>query len=360
MAAGAAFAAGDRVLVKRNDDRCDVRNGDRGVVDHVDLASGTLHVRFDDRDDGPRRRVPRPADPRRSPSARARLRHHRVRRPGHDVSSRARPRARRRVPRVDLHDDDARVGGQPALRRRRAPARARPQEFAPTSRRRTAACSSPRRCNRRAPTTWRSSDSCRRETAIARSAANSDLSPGAGRHGRTAPHRSLDGLRAPSQRRPRDVELRWMKRHEVRGRHVAVVAIRLPCRVALAPPPAALVDSRSDRKPSGSSMSGPSSSSRQARPTIAGNASTGLRPRHSIIRKGSTARKVRRQKVALQWRAARPSAALRGSSSASQRRACPHGTADSARAARGGSDPPAPAPIPNPSSRRGARRPRRR
>jgi len=49
LAAGAAFAAGDRVLVKRNDSRCDVRNGDRGVIDRVDRAAGTLHVRFDDR-----------------------------------------------------------------------------------------------------------------------------------------------------------------------------------------------------------------------------------------------------------------------------------------------------------------------
>jgi ATP-dependent exoDNAse (exonuclease V) alpha subunit len=49
VAAGAAFAAGDRVLVKRNDSRCDVRNGDRGVIDHVAQGAGSVHVRFDDR-----------------------------------------------------------------------------------------------------------------------------------------------------------------------------------------------------------------------------------------------------------------------------------------------------------------------
>jgi hypothetical protein len=49
LVADAAFAAGDRVLVKRNDSRCDVRNGDRGVIDRVDQGQGSLHVRFDER-----------------------------------------------------------------------------------------------------------------------------------------------------------------------------------------------------------------------------------------------------------------------------------------------------------------------
>jgi conjugative relaxase-like TrwC/TraI family protein len=49
MAAGAAFALGDRVLVKRNDSRCDVRNGDRGIIERVDEARGALEVRFGDR-----------------------------------------------------------------------------------------------------------------------------------------------------------------------------------------------------------------------------------------------------------------------------------------------------------------------
>ena len=49
VAAGAAFAAGDHVIVKRNDGRLDVRNGDRGVVDRADVAAGTLHVRFGER-----------------------------------------------------------------------------------------------------------------------------------------------------------------------------------------------------------------------------------------------------------------------------------------------------------------------
>jgi conjugative relaxase-like TrwC/TraI family protein len=49
VAGGAALAASDRVLVKRNDSRCDVRNGDRGVIERVDQGEGSLHVRVDDR-----------------------------------------------------------------------------------------------------------------------------------------------------------------------------------------------------------------------------------------------------------------------------------------------------------------------
>jgi conjugative relaxase-like TrwC/TraI family protein len=46
---GAAFAVGDQVIVKRNDARCDVRNGDRGVIAIVDRAHGSLWVRFGER-----------------------------------------------------------------------------------------------------------------------------------------------------------------------------------------------------------------------------------------------------------------------------------------------------------------------
>ncbi len=49
LAGGGRFSAGDRVIVKRNDSRCDVRNGDRGVVKAVDIAAGSLRVRFGDR-----------------------------------------------------------------------------------------------------------------------------------------------------------------------------------------------------------------------------------------------------------------------------------------------------------------------
>ena len=49
VAGGAAFAVGDRILVKRNDSRCDVRNGDRGVVTAIDAKAGALLVRFGDR-----------------------------------------------------------------------------------------------------------------------------------------------------------------------------------------------------------------------------------------------------------------------------------------------------------------------
>ena len=49
IANGAAFAVGDRILVKRNDNRCDVRNGDRGVVTAIDSNAGALLVRFGNR-----------------------------------------------------------------------------------------------------------------------------------------------------------------------------------------------------------------------------------------------------------------------------------------------------------------------
>ena len=43
-----SFATGDRIVVRRNDRRLDVRNGDRGVVAAVDLGEGTLTVRIGD------------------------------------------------------------------------------------------------------------------------------------------------------------------------------------------------------------------------------------------------------------------------------------------------------------------------
>ena len=46
LSGGGRFSAGDRVIVKRNDSRCDVRNGDRGIVD---TGAGSLRVRFGDR-----------------------------------------------------------------------------------------------------------------------------------------------------------------------------------------------------------------------------------------------------------------------------------------------------------------------
>ena len=46
VASGAVFAAGDHVLVKRNDIHCDVRNGDRGVVETIDRSAGAMRVRF--------------------------------------------------------------------------------------------------------------------------------------------------------------------------------------------------------------------------------------------------------------------------------------------------------------------------
>jgi ATP-dependent exoDNAse (exonuclease V) alpha subunit len=47
---GNAFAIGDRIVVRRNDHRLDVRNGDRGVVTAVDPAARTLTARIGDRE----------------------------------------------------------------------------------------------------------------------------------------------------------------------------------------------------------------------------------------------------------------------------------------------------------------------
>jgi len=47
--AGGPFARGDVVSIKRNSSRCDVRNGDRGVVTGVDVTRRRLQVELDDR-----------------------------------------------------------------------------------------------------------------------------------------------------------------------------------------------------------------------------------------------------------------------------------------------------------------------
>jgi ATP-dependent exoDNAse (exonuclease V) alpha subunit len=58
-AAGREWAAGDRLVCRRNDYRpdVDVRNGTRGTVEHVHLGAGSLVMRTDDG-----RRVELPAD----------------------------------------------------------------------------------------------------------------------------------------------------------------------------------------------------------------------------------------------------------------------------------------------------------
>ena len=93
----------------------------------------------------PRRSLPLAADPRRPSGARTRLRDHRPRGPRADMPPCPRPRARRGVQRVDLHDDDPRQRREPALRRRRA--RARPRRV----RTRRAGTRRPRSPRRRAP-----------------------------------------------------------------------------------------------------------------------------------------------------------------------------------------------------------------
>jgi hypothetical protein len=49
-AAGLRFAVGDRTVVRRNDRRLDVRNGDRGTVTAIDPPAGTLTLRIGDRE----------------------------------------------------------------------------------------------------------------------------------------------------------------------------------------------------------------------------------------------------------------------------------------------------------------------
>ena len=49
VAAAGRFAVGDRVVVKHNSNRLDVRNGERGVVEALDLHAGALSIRLDDR-----------------------------------------------------------------------------------------------------------------------------------------------------------------------------------------------------------------------------------------------------------------------------------------------------------------------
>jgi ATP-dependent exoDNAse (exonuclease V) alpha subunit len=53
-AGGLRFAAGDRVVVRRNDRHVDVRNGDRGIVTRVDRTAGAVTVRIGERE----RRLP--------------------------------------------------------------------------------------------------------------------------------------------------------------------------------------------------------------------------------------------------------------------------------------------------------------
>jgi conjugative relaxase-like TrwC/TraI family protein len=49
VTANARFAVGDRVVIKCNSARLDVRNGERGVVEALDLRAGALSVRLEDR-----------------------------------------------------------------------------------------------------------------------------------------------------------------------------------------------------------------------------------------------------------------------------------------------------------------------
>jgi ATP-dependent exoDNAse (exonuclease V) alpha subunit len=48
VAAGSRYAVGDRVVIKHNSARLGVDNGERGVVQALDLRAGSLTVRVDD------------------------------------------------------------------------------------------------------------------------------------------------------------------------------------------------------------------------------------------------------------------------------------------------------------------------
>jgi ATP-dependent exoDNAse (exonuclease V) alpha subunit len=49
VAAGSRYAVGDRIVIKHNSARLGVHNSERGVVDAVNLGTGSLSVRIDDR-----------------------------------------------------------------------------------------------------------------------------------------------------------------------------------------------------------------------------------------------------------------------------------------------------------------------
>ena len=88
--AGREFAAGDRVVCLRNNDRLGVKNGTRGTVERIDRERANA-------DDRHRRRRPRRAQPPlpRGRQRPPRLRAHRPRRPGPHRRPRLRARLRR-------------------------------------------------------------------------------------------------------------------------------------------------------------------------------------------------------------------------------------------------------------------------
>ena len=114
---GGAFAVGDRVVLRRNDRRLGVANGERGVGRRrrrrarrrSTSSVGGRRVRLD-------RRLPR-ADDARQARRSARLRDHRPRRAGADVRPDVRARDERGVAGVVLHRAESWPAGEPALRR---------------------------------------------------------------------------------------------------------------------------------------------------------------------------------------------------------------------------------------------------
>ena len=135
-----------------------VNNGDRGRVTAIDPDAGRDRDRAA-RPAGPARSpLPRRADRRRRPVARARLRDHRPHRPGPDRRPRLRARRRGHRPRVGLRRPQPRPPQQPPLPRRRAstttaPSTRRPGRRRPTRSSASLASSSPaaRRSSRSTP-----------------------------------------------------------------------------------------------------------------------------------------------------------------------------------------------------------------
>ena len=140
---GGAFAVGDHVLVKRNDLRLGVVNGDRGRVTAVDPETRqlTLDLGGEQVTLGPG--LPRRPDRPWRPDAAARLRDDRPRRPRPHRRPRLRARRPRAESRARLHRAQPRPRDQPPLRR------ARPRDGARRVRARRPAPHRPDRAPRR-------------------------------------------------------------------------------------------------------------------------------------------------------------------------------------------------------------------
>jgi ATP-dependent exoDNAse (exonuclease V) alpha subunit len=108
-AGGLRFAVGDRTVVRRNDRRLGVRNGDRGTVTAIDRATKTLTLRFGDRE----RTLPRAFLERRTRAGDPALQH------GYAITAYVAQGLTCRTALVLIHDDADREWAYTALSRGR-------------------------------------------------------------------------------------------------------------------------------------------------------------------------------------------------------------------------------------------------